>query len=610
MKRALTMLQLGLSRLLRQKRGNVAMMWALSAAAMLGLVGVSIDFASANSTKQAIQNAADGAALVAERMADQPLSQRRIAAEQYFRASLTNVPNASQATILVEEMAGGGHRVTASMPAVTTLSRLVADRDWIVHVNAEADQEGSDLEVALILDTTGSMSGSRISDLRTAATDLVNIVIRDEQQPYFSKIALVPYANSVNMAGYASQVRGPITGPTSISAATWKNGATKTITGATRANPVVITSNGHGFSNGDYVRITNVSGMTQLNNKIFTVANKTTNTFQLSGVNGSSYSNYSSGGTIQKCFTSTCEVRVTSNSHGLSNNDYVYIVGVNGMTQINSAANTAWKISNVTSTTFTLNTSTGPSYTDYTSGGQAYCTVAGCEYYRFTSAAGSVRVLQISTCVSERAGANAFTDAAPSTTWLGRVYPSSSNPCTTSSSIVPLTSVKTDLTTKISAITASGSTAGHLGIAWGWYMLSPKFGYLWPSAGQPQAYGSPHLKKIAVLMTDGAFNTPYCNGVIAANAGAGSGSSSDHAACNAPNGDSFAQAAAICTAMKDAGITIYTVGFDVGDDQQAKDALASCASSSANAHLAADGPELRSVFRGIATAISQLRLSK
>jgi len=69
------------------------------------------------------------------------------------------------------------------------------------------------------------------------------------------------------------------------------------ITGATQANPIVITSASHGLSNGENVRITGVSGMVELNNGIFTTANVATNTFQLSGINGTSgYTAYSSGG--------------------------------------------------------------------------------------------------------------------------------------------------------------------------------------------------------------------------------------------------------------------------------------------------------------------------
>jgi len=76
--------------------------------------------------------------------------------------------------------------------------------------------------------------------------------------------------------------------------------ATKSITGATAANPVVITATSHGYSNGDRVYITGVTGMKEINNREFTVANVTTNTFELSGVDGSGFSAFVSGGAVGK----------------------------------------------------------------------------------------------------------------------------------------------------------------------------------------------------------------------------------------------------------------------------------------------------------------------
>lgn len=73
-------------------------------------------------------------------------------------------------------------------------------------------------------------------------------------------------------------------------------GARRDITGATQANPCVITSAGHNLSNGETVHIYNVIGMTELNGNDYTVANATTDTFELSGVNSSGYTAYSSGG--------------------------------------------------------------------------------------------------------------------------------------------------------------------------------------------------------------------------------------------------------------------------------------------------------------------------
>lgn len=79
----------------------------------------------------------------------------------------------------------------------------------------------------------------------------------------------------------------------------------KTVSGATQANPVVITATAHGFSNGDRVFLSGVGGMVEINNRTFTIANVTTNTFELSGINGSAYTAYTSGGTAARVYAIT-----------------------------------------------------------------------------------------------------------------------------------------------------------------------------------------------------------------------------------------------------------------------------------------------------------------
>lgn len=70
-------------------------------------------------------------------------------------------------------------------------------------------------------------------------------------------------------------------------------GRGKAITGATNANPIVITSNSHGLSNSDRVVVSDVGGNTAANTTA-TVANVASNTFELSGVAGNGA--YTSGG--------------------------------------------------------------------------------------------------------------------------------------------------------------------------------------------------------------------------------------------------------------------------------------------------------------------------
>lgn len=80
------------------------------------------------------------------------------------------------------------------------------------------------------------------------------------------------------------------------------NTSGKTISGATQADPVVITATAHGFSAGDEVYITGVGGMSEINGRFFRVANPNTNDFELvdqfgNAVDGTAFGAYTSGGT-------------------------------------------------------------------------------------------------------------------------------------------------------------------------------------------------------------------------------------------------------------------------------------------------------------------------
>ena len=81
----------------------------------------------------------------------------------------------------------------------------------------------------------------------------------------------------------------------------------KTISGATAADPVVVTATSHGRSNGEEIFISSVVGMTELNGRQFKVANVTTHTFEIQDmdsvdVDGTGYTTYSSAGIASLIF--------------------------------------------------------------------------------------------------------------------------------------------------------------------------------------------------------------------------------------------------------------------------------------------------------------------
>lgn len=93
----------------------------------------------------------------------------------------------------------------------------------------------------------------------------------------------------------------------------------KTITGITAANPPVVSSTGHGYANGDIVYIDGVVGMTQVNKRAFVVANQAASTFELKGIDGTSWSAYTSGGSAYKVtMTAVGEVSGLSGFDGQS----------------------------------------------------------------------------------------------------------------------------------------------------------------------------------------------------------------------------------------------------------------------------------------------------
>jgi len=194
-------------------------------------------------------------------------------------------------------------------------------------------------------------------------------------------------------------------------------------------------------------------------------------------------------------------------------------------------------------------------------------------------------------CVVERQGPDAYTDASP--------LPA--NPVSTAvadcpaQTIIPLTKNGSMLKATINTYAPGSSTAGHIGLAWGWYLISPNWTAIFPKQSAPKPYANSNVVKAVLLMTDGAFNTSYFNGATSA-----------------------VQAMALCDGMKAAGIKIYTVGLELAsnpppDDVNAPILLKYCASPDGQGgtefYDVANGANLGTAFSTIAGKLSHLRLS-
>lgn len=189
--------------------------------------------------------------------------------------------------------------------------------------------------------------------------------------------------------------------------------------------------------------------------------------------------------------------------------------------------------------------------------------------------------------VTERWGAEKFTDAAPMREKL--LTEATYGPA---QAVVPLSGDPQLLKSTIASFTGIGGTAGHLGVAWSYYTLSPEWRGVWPAKSKPANYKSADVRKVALLMTDGEFNTIY------------------PPAGSQYNSSTFA--VELCKSMKRDGITVYAIAFDA--PRAAAATLRQCATPDTATdrffYSAGDAAELTAAFEKIALDIRKLRITK
>lgn len=185
-------------RFARNDRGNVATIFAISVLPVLGLIGVSIDLTRINKTKTGVQAAVDSAALqIAPSATTLSVAQLKTNAQtvlsgMYYGSTIVGDPTVSADKTTV--------CLTASIDVPETLSKVIAGLYLTASANSCATVGGGDIEVALVLDNSGSMnttSGgiSKLSILKTSATSFTNNLFT--LAPSHIKMSVVPFSDSV-----------------------------------------------------------------------------------------------------------------------------------------------------------------------------------------------------------------------------------------------------------------------------------------------------------------------------------------------------------------------------------------------------------------------------
>lgn len=189
-------------RFLKNRRGSVAPMLALTAIPLMGAVGVAVDYTQASATRTAFQAALDSTALMlAKTAATQTRDELQTSASQKFNA-LFSRPAASNVSVTADYSDIGGSKVTLTATATVTTNFLgVLGYDQInIGASATSTWGNMRLRVALVLDNTGSMaSNDKMTALKTASKNLLTQLQGAAVNAEDVYVSIVPFNKDVNM---------------------------------------------------------------------------------------------------------------------------------------------------------------------------------------------------------------------------------------------------------------------------------------------------------------------------------------------------------------------------------------------------------------------------
>lgn len=174
--------------------GNFGLTFAIMVVPVMLAGGLAVDYVGMSLEKSELQNAADSAALAVAREGNLTKEQ----ALQIARSTIAANYGFTAAQVSVD-LNGGVAGVHASIDKPLVFGGFMGKQSMPVVVNAEASYAYTKYEIALVLDTTGSMAGGKLISMQNAVIGLIEgmeAMALDKDQ---IKFALVPYAGFVNV---------------------------------------------------------------------------------------------------------------------------------------------------------------------------------------------------------------------------------------------------------------------------------------------------------------------------------------------------------------------------------------------------------------------------
>ncbi|MFN3213871.1 MAG: pilus assembly protein TadG-related protein [Henriciella sp.] len=579
--------------LFKNEGGQVAILFGLVLIPLVAVAGFAIDFQQTVKRKAKAQLIMDSAVLAAARVKQTGANDTevKLAVQQYMDAQLDGLPglacNAAVVTVSTTD-----EEIDAEMRCQQTTSLMkVVGQNYMPFTVISGSEYGIDkIDVAFMFDVSGSMnSSSRLSNLKLAAQDAVDILLpADATQDLLenTRLAMVSYNGMVNAGDFFEDVAG--VPPTRT--------YTHTISGYGEDDYTVGDTYDEFFV-GLYDTDTDELISEIGDGAIIEVQDHQDDDLTIAVTMNSSHDLYGQvesmrlqlSGTEWNDKTENVEPYTMYGDSGLNNmTGQAWDMGEFELRLRAYSGNnrSGWKLFDDTF-----------SFTLVPEGGQEPETKS----YTLTS-----------TCVWERDGPFRFTDLHPDVggylahrqawfveddSYSNGGYWETGHPSRPNDSKydgdecrniepVELTNNRSTLSTYITSLTAGGWTAGHLGIAWTWYLVAEDWNTIFTGDAMPLDYTEPDSAKIVILMTDGAFNTEIFPG----------------------QGSSDSQARDICDNIKLKDIKVYSVALNAPDS--GKEVLEYCATGPGYYFEPENGAELKDAYRQIAVSISDLRISK
>jgi Flp pilus assembly protein TadG len=206
---------------LRSENGVVAPTVAITFAALVAAAGAATDYARAQMVQTKLADTLDAAGLAAGSSINSENSDD--VALNYFRVNFPSTYMNSNATLdsVVENDSKTQLDLHATATVPTVFMQMMGIESITVTAATQITRRSTGLELVLVMDTTGSMAGSKLTSMKNAAKNLVNILFGDDTTKDDLWIGLVPFSQSVNIGNThtswlnSSHFNGLNWGPTS-----------------------------------------------------------------------------------------------------------------------------------------------------------------------------------------------------------------------------------------------------------------------------------------------------------------------------------------------------------------------------------------------------------